>query len=211
MKRLLPVLLLCSACGGESFTNSELVGATDPGFDGGPGGATTSGAGGASSGAGGVTGTGGALGAGGSVPVCLTDLSGVGTGNFSIHFTLTTTESVRTLGLLSQRVGCDDTSTFWDVTLGPTGGVTASTSDGVHHVVVEAGNSLNDGKPHRVDIVRHDGEFWYASDGAINSAPTPDPYAFGVFPPLVLGSSACAWASSASGHATISNVCLELK
>ena len=84
MKRFLLAVVFLYGCGGESFTSSELVGATDPGFDGGPGGATASGAGGsvgfdggaatrgavgaggATSGAGGVTGTGGAVGTGGA-------------------------------------------------------------------------------------------------------------------------------------------------
>ena len=67
MKRiLLAVVFLCSACGGESFTSSELVGTPDLGFDGGPGGATAGGAGGEVGFDGGVGGaaTGGA---GGSV------------------------------------------------------------------------------------------------------------------------------------------------
>src|SRR6185436_17288283 len=132
----------------------------------------------------------------------------VGSGDFSVHFTLTTTETVLSLGLLNQRTGCDDTSTFWDVRLGPTGGVTAMTTDGTHLIAVEAGNSLNDGKPHSVDVIRRGGVLWYASDGRIGSSQTPDPYAFGTFPPLVVGSSACAGMDPIAGHATISDVCL---
>lgn len=166
----------------------------------GAGGTETVGTGGA--------GRGGEIGAGGVAPVCLTDLSGVGAGDFSIHFTLTTTETVLTLGLMNQRTGCDDMSTFWDISLSPTGGIIAATNDGTHLVVVEAGNSLNDGKPHKVDVIRRGGLLWYASDGVIHSVQTPDPYSFGTFPPLVLGSSACAGTTPALDHAAISEVCI---
>lgn len=237
MEKLLVTLLLVG-CGGSPFEpalfNSSPEddagnvassgGAAGIEEDAGAGGSNLGGAGAATEtggvGSGGATGTGGTVdvetggetdaGSGGGAP-CLTDLSGVGTGDFSIHFTLTTTEHILTLGLLSQRTGCDEASTYWDITLGPTGGITAVMNDGTHRISVEAGNSLNDGKPHTVDVVRRDGQFWYTSDGTINSAPTPDPYSFRTFPPLVIGSSACAWATPVTDHATISDVCLTVK
>ena len=224
------VAMLLAGCGGSSFeagnvsSSDGAAGATSVEEDAGAGGARLEGTGGHASGAGGVrevgsggastggviSAAGGAQGSGGSAP-CLTDLSGVGTGDFSIHFTLTTTEHILTLGLLSQRTGCNETSAYWDVSLSPTGGIVAVTNDGAHRVFVVAGNSLNDGKPHEVDVVRRDGQFWYASDGTINSTPTPDPYSFGAFPLLIIGSSTCAQETPALGHATISNVCLTAK
>ena len=212
--------------GGERSTGGQLGAGGAPGgaggafgSDAGSGGSSTGGlssSGGAHSSGGvpatgGASGTGGALGSGGAGDVgvaCLTDLSGVGTGDFRISFTLMTTESVLTLGLLNQRMGCNDTSTFWDISLSPTGGVVVVTNDGAHRAFVVAGNSLNDGKPHTVDVIRRGGKLWYASDGVIRSTPASDPYSFGTFPPLVFGSSACAGTTPAAGHATISDVCL---
>jgi len=173
-------------------------------------------------GTGGTLATGGAIGAGaggvtsagggdGGVPVkCLTDLSGVGTGDFLISFILTTTESGLTIGLLNQRTGCDQSSTFWDVRLSPTAGIVAVTGDGIaaHYTFIQAGTPLNDGKPHKVDVIRRGGKLWYAHDGVIDSVQTSDPYSFGTFPPLVLGSSACTGTTSAAGHAAISEVCI---
>jgi hypothetical protein len=191
-----------SGAGGASVASG---GAPTVGDDGGSGGSSGSAGGREAEGSGGEADAGSASDSGRS---CITDLSGVGTGDFQISFTLTTTENMRTLALLSQRTGCDDTSAFWDIVVGPTGGITATTYDGTHRAAVEAGNSLNDGKPHRVDVIRREGMFWYASDGVMNSAPTPDPYSFGKLPLLLIGSSACSWASSAVGHATISDLCI---
>jgi hypothetical protein len=177
--------------------------------------ATTGDAGGSDGATGGSSGDARAMGdAGGDAGdvgrTCVTDLSGVGTGDFRISFTLTTTESGLTIALLSQRTGCDQSSTFWDVSLSPTAGIVAATDDGVaaHYTFVEAGSAMNDGRPHKIDVIRRDGKLWYEHDGAIDSVQTSDSYAFGTFPPLVLGSSACVGTTPAAGYATISDVCI---
>jgi len=143
-------------------------------------------------------------------PVCLTDLSDVGAGDFSIHFTLTTNETGMTLALLNQRLGCDQMSLFWDITLSATGAVVAATDDGIagHYVTVQAGSSVNDGKPHAVDVIRKSGKLWIASDGAVVSPMTPDPYTFTTFSSLAVGTSACTGVTPAAAYAVIANVCL---
>ena len=85
--RIISILALAlAACGGESFTSSEPVGTADPGFDGGPGGATASGAGGSVGFDGGVGGaaTGGAssvgVGSGGAGSETESGGSSVGSG-----------------------------------------------------------------------------------------------------------------------------------
>jgi hypothetical protein len=143
-------------------------------------------------------------------PVCLTDLSDVGTGDFSIHFALTTNETGLTLALLNQRLGCDETSTFWDVSLSPTGGVTAATDDGIaaDYVSVQAGNALNDGKLHLVDVMRRAGKIWIAADGAVVSPMTPNRYTFTTLSSLAIGTSACTGVTPVAGYAVIADVCL---
>jgi hypothetical protein len=143
-------------------------------------------------------------------PICLTDLSDVGTGDFSIHFELTTNETGLTLALLNQRLGCDKTSTFWDVSLSPTGTVFAATGDGIaaDYVSVQAGNVLNDGKSHQVDVIRGGGQIWIAADGAVVSPMTPDPSTFTTLSSLAIGTSACTGVTPAAGHAVIAGVCL---
>ncbi len=85
-------------------------------------------------------------------PVCVTDLSGVGTGDFTIAFTLTTTESGLYLALVNQRTAasCSANAPFWDVTIWPLGGIDVAMGDGINQAGVEAGNSVNDGAAHRV-------------------------------------------------------------
>lgn len=146
----------------------------------------------------------------GAASVCLTDLSDVGMGDFSIHFTLTTNETGLTLALLNQRLVCDQMSIFWDVTLSATGAVVAATDDGIagHYVSVTASNSVNDGKPHKVDVIRMGGKLWIASDGAVVSPMTADPYTFTTFSSLAIGTSACTAATPAAAYALIADVCL---
>jgi hypothetical protein len=143
-------------------------------------------------------------------PVCMTDLSDVGAGDFSIHFSLATNETGMTLALLNQRLGCDQMSLFWDVTLSATGAVIAATDDGIagHYVTVQAGTSLNDGKKHAVDVIRQGGKLWIASDGTVISPMTPDAYTFTTFSSLAIGTSACMGVTPAAAYAVIGNVCL---
>jgi len=97
---------------------------------------------------GGLVGSGGSVGLvgadsglpdGGGGGACLTDLSGVGTGDFRISFTLTTTFHGN-VALLSQRIGCDQSSMLWSTSLKSVldeHGVSRAESDSVHQSVVD--------------------------------------------------------------------------
>lgn len=143
-------------------------------------------------------------------PHCLTDLSGVGTRDFHIAFSLMTTASGSTYALLSQRASCDTSSgVSWDVTLQPLGGVELATEDGTaaSYAFVEAGDSVNDGKSHRIVVARTNGALWYSDDGVIRSSMTPDAASFGTFgAALAIGSSACSSEAPLAG--AVSDVCI---
>jgi len=144
--------------------------------------------------------------------VCLTDLSNVGTGDFHIAFTLTTTAGSIDMALLNQRTGCDESSTWWDVNYIPststTGGMEVATDDGTHYVVVEqaTGALLDDGKPHRIVVARAGGQLGFTVDGTQAGGPLADPYAFGAMPPLKIGTDDCPGFEGTIG--TITDVCL---
>lgn len=144
--------------------------------------------------------------------VCALDLSGVGSRDFRISFTLTTSNGGATLDLVNQRTGCDMTSTFWYVTLSPVGGIEFATDDGsaTSYAVVEAGNSVNDGQPHAIEVGRTAGKIWYASDGTIHSALVPDAYTFAAFPALSVGASTCTGTTPLAGHGTLTDLCVSV-
>jgi hypothetical protein len=151
-------------------------------------------------------------------PACLSTLSGIGTGDFRISFTLTTTNTTLTLALVNQRANCACTgasncsspSTFWDVVVDSSGGIIATTDDGsgASYVDVEAGNSVNDGKAHQIVIARTAGMLTYSSDGVVHSSEVADAYSFGAFPSLTIGSDVCSTTTPLTGHGTLTDLCI---
>jgi hypothetical protein len=151
-------------------------------------------------------------------PACLSTLSGVGTADFHIAFTLTTTNTSLTLALVNQRVNCQclsvsacsSPSTFWDVVIDPAGGIIAMTDDdtAASYVFVEAGNSVNDGQPHQIVVARTSGMLWYSKDGVIGSAEVADAYSFGTFPALTIGSDVCSTTTPLAGNGTLTDLCI---
>jgi hypothetical protein len=145
-------------------------------------------------------------------PVCVTDLSNVGAGDFHVAFTLTTTAGSIDMALLNQRTGCDESSTWWDVSYIPststTGAIEVATDDGTHYVVVEqaAGAPPDDGAPHRIVVARSGGQLGFTIDGATAGGPLADPYAFGAMPALKIGMDACPGFGPTVGM--ITNVCI---
>ena len=172
---------------------------------------------------GGETGAGGASTGDGGEPIeCLTDLSGVGTGDFQISFTLTTTETVLTLALVSQRgdclcVGpgsyCPVPSTFWDVVLqaGAIVAITAADSAG-SYVSIRSDSLVADGRPHHITVGRTNGAFWQEIDGIRAGNSVSNPHSFEVFPALSVGADKCETAASATtplaDHGTLAELCL---
>lgn len=214
---LFPLVFVLAACGGEAFTIGH-----GPGGDAGepleaslapdaPS-ANDAGDGPQSGGDGGdaVAGDSADLSsdAGDGGRACLSTLAGVGEGDFSITFTITTVFA-DPMAIASQRVGCADGSSFWDLELSSSGGVVFTANDGASSqppVSLEAGNSVNDGKPHAVLITRRAGELHYERDGVTGSATIADPVAFDALPALVVGSDACPGVSPTVGM--VSDLCL---
>jgi hypothetical protein len=124
-------------------------------------------------------------------PACLSTLSNVGTNDFRIAFTLTTTAKMST-ALVNQRSTCT-ASTEWDVFMSPGGGIEFETDDGVSadRVFVIGGGPVNDGQPHKIVAARTNGQIWVQTDDGIRSQLIPDPYAIDALPPLVEGSDPC--------------------
>jgi len=137
---------------------------------------------------------------------CVTDLSGVGTGDFQIAFTLTTT-AAESVDIVNQRSTCA-TSTEWDVYTTPGGGIEFETDDGIaaDRVFTIGGPALNDGKLHRVSVGRTDGKIWVqAGQGSELIA---DPYAFGAFPPLMIGTDPCGATAAPLGSGSVTDLCI---
>lgn len=207
--RAMILCLFLVGCGSEPFSGLVSGGDGALGSDsgiGGDGGATSSEDAGGS--VGGIPGSDDS----GSTAPCLTDLSGVGTADFRIAFTLTTTNVTQTLALASQRTGCDQSSVWWQAIVDSAGGIVFETCNGPGaHAGVEAGNAINDGRPHRIVLARVAGAISYSYDGVIGSAVVPDAYSFGTFgAPLTIGTDTCGDTPFA-GHGALTDLCVTIK
>jgi len=130
-------------------------------------------------------------------PPCLTDLSGVGTGDFGVAFTLTTTATTFS-ALVNQSATCQascggSASVEWDIFMTNTGSIQVETDDGVaaDRVFQVGGGPVNDGHPHSVVVGRTSGKVWVQTDGA-RSPLVSDANSLGTLPPLVVGRDPCA-------------------
>jgi hypothetical protein len=120
---------------------------------------------------------------------CATDLSNIGTADFTIAMTLITTQ-VGTVAVANQRAVCNG-SDFWDVHL-QDGDVQAETDDGLmHHTALNTpGPAVNDGKPHAISILRRNEVLTVYVDGvAAGSAMSAS--MFGSLPQIEWGTSPC--------------------
>jgi Laminin G domain len=120
---------------------------------------------------------------------CETDLSNIGTADFTITVTVTTTQT-GTVAIVNQRAVCNG-SDFWDVHL-QDGDVQAETDDGLmHHTTVNTpGPAVNDGKPHAIRVQRRNELLTVSIDGvAAGSAMSVS--AFGALPHIVWGNGPC--------------------
>jgi hypothetical protein len=137
-------------------------------------------------------------------PTCLSTLSNVGTNDFRIAFTLTTTAGAIDMALVNQRMGCDQTSAFWDISYGG-GGVGGATDDGTHFVLAQCVGAVNDGRSHRIVFARSAGILTCTLDGVAGAA-NADDFALDTMPPLKVGTDDCAGFGPIQG--TIADVCL---
>jgi hypothetical protein len=199
----------------------------------GSGGAAGGSAGAAGGAAGSTAGSGGAAGgsagaAGGTAGtgvVCGNDLSNVGTGDFTISLTLTTTAMNSTghagtlLGetaVIDQRSTCNSSAPFWDIRAGlpPTGSPAnafwidietndTTADDSTGNMVV-----LNDGVPHMVVVTRISGTMRVSVDG-VAGTPVPSTSNFGALAPLAKGTDVCDGVDGTVPLVgTVTNVCI---
>ena len=141
-------------------------------------------------------------------PVCLSTLSGVGTGDFHISFTLTTTANGY-LGLVNQRAGCDYASAWWDVNF-QNGAIGGATNSGPNQsAAVGLSSAVNDGLPHRIVVARTGGELWYSIDSNRSTQMSADGFSIGALPPLAIGTDGCSSVySPLEGHGTLTDLCI---
>jgi hypothetical protein len=209
MRTMLLLTLLSSACGGSAFTADltrpdasppEEASAPDAQTDGGM--PEPDGGGGQDAA---VDGEGGQAEAG---HACVSDLSGVGSGDFQITLSIRTT-TTQTASVLGQRGVCG-TSAFWQIQTSASGGLTVETDDGTAagDTLVASLARVNDGVTHRVTVARLAGVLSTTIDGAASGA-TADVDSIGSLSPLRVGTSVCdGVAGVVSLIGSVTDVCL---
>jgi hypothetical protein len=121
-------------------------------------------------------------------PTCSNDLSGIGTGDFSIAFTLATTANAGS-GIVSQRAICMR-SKFWDVRLRGNGNLSVELDDETSYLNMVVPSIVNDGSPHEVRVCRKNGHVYAFADGQLLQD-APNATAFDTLPTLATGTTTC--------------------
>ena len=144
---------------------------------------------------------------------CLSSLSGIGTGNFSIAFTFTSTSAAvgfaeagaASLSLAAQRpTGCV-AGDYWDVNLNS--GKVVGQIFAIHNVVLQPNLLADDSQPHRVVFTRINGVAQLSVDAT--SATAADTDSYGTFPAVTIGSeNGCA--TPLAGYGTVSDFCISV-
>jgi hypothetical protein len=140
---------------------------------------------------------------------CTDDLSNIGTGDFRISLTLTTTQNALA-AILNQRPTCNP-GTFWDLRLNPGGVLEMETDDNggladLTTLVTTA--TVNDGNPHQVLVERVSGMLTVSIDG-VSTAAVASTASLGALPPLQQGTDVCVGADPTTTFVgTIANVCV---
>jgi hypothetical protein len=161
--------------------------------------------------------------------VCGNDLSNVGTGDFTISLTLTTTamnsagevgtpafSDVGETAVINQRSTCSSSAPFWDLRAGlpPTGSpanafwigmetVDTTVDDAAANLVV-----LNDGVPHAIVVTRISGMMRISVDG-VAGTPIASTASFGALPPRATGTDVCDGVDGTVPLVgTVTNVCI---
>jgi hypothetical protein len=122
-------------------------------------------------------------------PACREDLSNIGTGDFHVALTLTTTQTDNLVALVNQRGTCGP-SLFWDIRMD--GGLLYVETDDVAHYTpfVSTGTKVNDGMPHAILLQRVAGQLEVLVDGA-PSGSQPSATSFGALPPVRVKTDIC--------------------
>ena len=119
---------------------------------------------------------------------CSQDLSNIGAGDFSVSFSLRTTQA-GLVALLNQRTACSP-STFWDVRLS-SGEIQVETDDGASYVqLTSTGPELDDGALHVLLVDRIGGTVTIYVDG-VASGNASSSSSLGALPPLATGTDVC--------------------
>jgi hypothetical protein len=147
---------------------------------------------------------------------CVSDLSGIGLGDFTIAFTIQT-NSTTPMAILNQRGSCGS-QPYWDVHTGTNG--VFSASEGVVYIEVGDGSNIfddvstqkvvNDGQPHHVTIERTDGGTYFTLTvdgvGTAQGIAPLDPLT-GTLPTLSTGTDVCTSNGPIAGELT--DVCIQ--
>lgn len=152
-------------------------------------------------------------------PVCVTDLSGVGLGDWRVSFDVATTE-IGYQALVNQASVCQQSCSGpnlpaeWDIYQLAGGQVSVATSGSVS--VAANGPRINDGAVHHVEASRVGGMLSIAVDDVQMYPAVADDNAFGSLPPIVVGSDPCANGPGIAGcpavpalQGKLTNMCLQ--
>jgi hypothetical protein len=138
---------------------------------------------------------------------CLNNLSGIGTGDFTVAFSFTTSEN-GIAALVNQRQTCTH-GVFWDVRL-DSGRLFVETDDGTNYTAFDTvnPNSIADGQPHDVIVRRVGGVLTAYIDGAVSGS-AQSMSSFGTLNPLASATDACTGiGTTVSFVGTVADVCV---
>jgi Laminin G domain len=120
---------------------------------------------------------------------CRGDLSNIGTADFHVSLSVTTTQS-GLLAVANQRSQCNP-SVFWDIRID--GGFVVVEADDVasYGVIQSPGPRVDDGRPHEVLFQRRSHVLFVYVDDAGGMPTTPSTASFGQLPPVAVKTDVC--------------------
>jgi hypothetical protein len=150
-----------------------------------------------------------------SCPNGVSDLSNLGTGDFTVSFSITTMQT-GFVELVSQRSACTG-GDFWDIrSCAPDpqkrctvpGSVLVETSSGGAYGSLDSKIAVNDGSPHDVAVARTSGVLTITIDGKVSGS-GPSKASFASLPALQTGNGACVGHDSTQAlTGTLSSLCI---
>lgn len=138
---------------------------------------------------------------------CTDDLSNIGTADFTIAFSLSTSQTAANVAVLNQRSACTF-SMLWDVRVSG-GNLYVATDDnsGDYNNLTSAA-AVNDGSLHAIVVKRVSEVLSITVDGTASGS-GPSTAAFGALPPLQQGTDVCeATDGTVALVGTLANVCI---
>lgn len=143
---------------------------------------------------------------------CVTTLDGVGTGDFTIEFTVASSAAIASaMAVIGQRATCDH-SVMWDVRIVSTNQlfIEFDNSDAPYTAFLTT-RTVNDGAPHAVVIARRGGAVSVTIDGFVDTTAVSAAQSFpaGSLAALSLGSDVCQGQDGTVAlSGSVNNVCL---